>query len=106
MNKSVVKTGKIGLTWGQWHQLHLFPLVIQFGYCAAIAAPIRCLTDRSDTAPSEDIAVINYSNLLTLNIKYGYRLGYRISLSSNQNVFLTITAQPSLRFYDGTLAKK
>ena len=41
-----MKSGKIGLTWGQWHQLHLFPLVIQFGhrvfgYCAAIAAPIR-----------------------------------------------------------------
>ena len=45
-SKKLGKSGKIGLTWGQWHQLHLFPLAIQFGYrvfryCAAIAAPIR-----------------------------------------------------------------
>ena len=44
--KKLGKSGKIGLTWGQWHQLHLFPLVIHFGYrvfgyCTAIAAPIR-----------------------------------------------------------------
>ena len=45
-SKKLGKSGKIGLTWGQWHQLHLFPLVIQFGYrvfgyCAAIATPIK-----------------------------------------------------------------
>ena len=80
MNKILV------LTWEQWHQLHLFPLVIQFGYCvfgycAAIAAPIRHdsrgLSVLVLFVPAWNIALI--SGVLRLILLFLIKLNQRLS---------------------------